>query len=92
MYDNPQTGDTPVLLISQAILILSTKNISLCPKQCCLNSVFINDMPKFLLKNPTANENVVIIPSDINDNPLLIPLTLQGVTSYFPVQAATLSK
>ncbi len=38
-YDNPQTGDTSVLLINQAILIPSIKNILLCPMQCCLNSV-----------------------------------------------------
>ncbi len=30
-YNDPQTGDTSVLLINQAILIPSVKNILLCP-------------------------------------------------------------
>ncbi len=84
-YDNPQTGDTSVLLIIQAILIPSLKNIVLCPVQCCLNCVTINGMPKFLLKNPTVNDHEVIILSDIDESSLHIPLMLQGVTSYFPV-------
>ncbi len=91
-YDNPQTGDTSVLLINQAIMIPSIKNILLCPMQCCLNGVTVNDVPKFLLKNPMVDDHAVIIPSDVDDSPLRISLKLQGVTSYFPVQAATLSE
>ena len=59
-YDNPQTGETSVLLINQAIMIPSIKNILLCPMQCCLNGVTVNDVPKFLLKNPTVDDHVVI--------------------------------
>ncbi len=75
------------MLINQAILILSIKNILLCPTQCCLNGVTVNDIPKFLLKNPTVNDHAVIIPVDT-----CVSLKLQGVTSYFPVQATTLSE
>ena len=91
-YDNPQTGDTSVLLINQAIMIPSMNNILLCPMQCRLNGVTVNDVPKFLLKDPTVNDHAVVIPSDIDESSLLIPLMLQGVTSYFPVRAATLSE
>ncbi len=42
--------------------------------------------------HPTVNYHVVIILSIIDDSSLLIPLMLQGVTSYFPVQAVTLSE
>ncbi len=78
-YNNSQIGNTSVLLINQAILIPSIKNILLCPMQCHLNGVSIDDVPKFLVKNPTVNDHVVIIPSDIDDSPLLISLTLQGI-------------
>ncbi len=67
--NNPQTGDTLVLLINQAILILSVKNIFLSPMLSHLNSVSVNVMPKFLLKNPMVNDYTVIIPSDTNDSP-----------------------
>ncbi len=60
--------------------------------QCRLHGVTINDIPKFLLKNPTVDDHAVIIPSDTDDLPLHISLMLQGVTSYFPMRAATLSE
>ncbi len=91
-YDDFLTGDTSVLLINQAILIPSIKYILLCPMQCHLNGVSIKDVPKLLLKNPMVNDHVIIIPSDIDDSTLLFPLMLQGVTSYFPVQAEMMSE
>ncbi len=54
-----------------------------------LNDVEIKDVLKFLLKNPTVNDYALIIPSYDDGMHLHIPLKLQGVTSYFPVQAAT---
>ncbi len=60
--------------------------------QCHLNGVTINDMPKFLLKNPTVDDHAVIVPSNVDDSLLQISLMLQGITSHFPVQAATLSE
>ncbi len=53
--------------------------------QCCLNGITVNDNPKFLLKNLMVNDHAVIIPSDIYESQLHIPLMLQGVTRYFPV-------
>ncbi len=53
--------------------------------QCHLNGMSINDVPKFLLENPTMNDHMVIVPLDIDDLPLSFPLMLQGGTSYFPV-------
>ncbi len=61
--------------------------------QYCLNGVFINDVPKFLLKkNPTVNYHEFIIPLDIDDSSLLFPLMLKGVTNNFQVKAKTLSE
>ncbi len=84
-------GDTSVLHINQAIMIPSIMSILLCPMQCCLHGISVNDIPKFLMKNPIVNNHAVIVPSDINDSPLNIPLMPQGV-SYFPVQATFLSE
>ncbi len=47
-------------------------------------------MTKFLLKNPTVRDHAILL--DIYDSPLWIPLMLQGITTYFPVQAATMSE
>ncbi len=91
-YDNPQTGDRSALIINQAILIPSMKIILLCPMQSYLNDVSVNDMSKFLLKNPTMNDHAVIIPSDVDDCSLLILLMLQGVTSYFKYDSDVIPK
>ncbi len=60
--------------------------------QCYLNGVFVNDMPKFFLKNPMVSDHAVIILSVIDDSSLSILIMLQGATSYFPVWATTMSK
>ncbi len=39
-----------------------------------------------------VNDHVAIIQTDIDDIPLLFPLILQEVSSYFSVQAATQSE
>ncbi len=70
--DDPQIGDTSVLLINQAILIPFIENILLGPMHCRLNGVTVNDVPKFLLNNPTVDDHAVIIPSDLDGLPLRI--------------------
>ena len=54
----------------------------LCPMQCHMNSVLIDEIPKFLatqIKNPFDATHQIII-----------PLKLTQVTSYFEVRAPTL--
>ncbi len=80
-----------LLLTNQAIMIPLMKNILLCSMQCSLNGVAVNEVLKFLLNNP-VHDCMVIIPSDFIDSYHLIPLKIQGVTSYYPTWAATLSE
>ena len=60
--------------------------------QLRLNDVIVNDTPKFLTEKPTEQSHALIIPSndpDDPDNKLLIPLSIQGVTSTFPTRKPT---
>ncbi len=57
-----------------------------------MSSVSVNDMPKFLVENPIVDDHAIFFLSDTNDSSLLILFMLQGVTSYFPVRAATMSE
>ncbi len=59
--------------------------------QCCFNGASFDDVPKNLSKYPTVNDHTVTILSNLDDQSFLITLILQGVTSYLPVSAATLS-
>ncbi len=90
-YNDSQTVYASVLLINQTIVIPSIFSCCyvVCPIQCHLNSVHINDMSNFLLENHIINDHFVIIPSDKDKMHLCVPFKLQGVTSYIPVRAET---
>jgi hypothetical protein len=45
-YDDPQTGRMLHLIINQAIYIPHLDHHLLCPMQCCVNDMTINDPPK----------------------------------------------
>ena len=52
-YQDPQSGQKFLLMINQAICIDSLVNCLLCPMQCHLNGVQINEVPKFLTGTPS---------------------------------------
>ena len=62
----------------------------LCPKQCCLNGVVIDKVLKFLapILHETRHALQLQTPFDATD-PIIIPLKLNAVTSYFKVRTPT---
>jgi hypothetical protein len=91
-YDDPQTGRMLHLIINQAIHIPHLDHHLLCPMQCCVIDVTINDLPKFLAANPTDQMHALTI-NDPN-NPLqlvILLLTLRGVTSLLNVRTVTMN-
>ena len=52
-YDDPMTGRTLLLVINWAIHIPHLDHHLLCPMQCHVNDVTVNNMPKFLASDPT---------------------------------------
>ncbi len=80
-YNDPQTGRMLYLIINQAIHIPHLDNHLLCPMQCHVNDVIVNDLPKFLAADPTDQTHAL---TPINpDNPLQLVtllLILRGVT------------
>ena len=62
----------------------------LCPMQCCMNGVLINEVPKYLAPVPSETIHAIQIENPIDANhPIIIPLKLNGVTSYFEVRKPT---
>ncbi len=90
---HPQTGMVYLLVSHQAIYAPSLDHHLLCPMQCWLNHVWINETPKLLTDNPDESLYAIIVndPSGKQDM-LIIPLMLNGVTGYFPVQQPTLQE
>ena len=83
-YNDPLSGQAIYFVINQAIYVPENPNNLLCPFQMRLNDVKVNDLPKFMSPEPTDETHAITIPLDNDGNVLTIPLSLEGVISYFP--------
>ena len=86
-YDHLETGEVYYLVIHQAILIPQLTANLLSPMQLRDNDLQVNDKPKFMVPKPTKDHNAIVVPGvekDDEDVLLWIPLSIKGVTSYFP--------
>ena len=82
-----------LLAINQAILVPELEHCLLCPMQCRLNGVVIDECPKFLSCNPiNSSHSILLNDSDDIAQPLLIPLRLHGVISYFDCERPSLEE
>ena len=59
-YDDPTTGEVFHLVINQAIHIPHLDHHLLCPMQCRVNDVTINETPKFLDIDTTNKSHAII--------------------------------
>ena len=89
-YDNPHSGETYHLVIHQAIHIPHLDHHLLCPMQCRVNDVTVNDLPKFLATDPTENTHALTLPDpDFPTRTITLPLKLRGVISSLNVWKPT---
>ena len=60
--------------------------------QCCMNGVHTSEVPKFLSEAPSETAHVieVVDPFDAT-HPLIIPLQLSVITSFFDVYAPSIA-
>jgi hypothetical protein len=92
-YDDPQTGRMLHLIINQAIHIPHLDHHLLCPMQCCVNDVTINDLPIFLAADPTDQMHTLTLTNSDNPlQPVILPLTLRGVTLLLNVKSVTINE
>jgi hypothetical protein len=90
-YDDPRTGRT--LHLVQAIHIPHLDHHLLCPMQCRVNDVIVNDLPKFLASDPTDQTHALAIKDPDNPlQPVTLPLNLRGVTSLLYVRPVTIDE
>ena len=80
-------------MINQAICIDGLVIHLLCPMQCHLNDAQINEVPKFLAETLSERTHAIelVDPFDAT-HPLIIPLKLSGVTSYFDVFSPSITE
>jgi hypothetical protein len=92
-YDDPQTGRMIHLIINQAIHTPHLDYHLLCPMQCPVNGVIVNNPPNFLLTNPTDQTHALTINNSNNSlQPVTLLLTQRGVTSLLNVRTVTINE
>jgi hypothetical protein len=78
-YNDPQTGRTLHLIINQAIHIPHLDHHLLCPMQCRVNDAIINNLPNFLVADPTDQMHALTLTDPDNPlQPVILPLFLRG--------------
>jgi hypothetical protein len=60
-FDHPQDGQVYHLVFLQAIHMPQLDHHLLCPMQCCVNEVTVNNAPKFLTCFPTDNMHALVV-------------------------------
>ncbi len=60
-YDDPVTGEVYHLVINQAIHIPHLNHHLLCPMQCRVSDVVVDNTPKILASDPTDNMHALTI-------------------------------
>ena len=91
-YDDHRTGETAMLQINQAIFVPQMTHNLLCPMQLRMSGVMLNEEPKFLAKNPSMETHAISVKDEVDGSTFVIPLSLKGVTSYFPSRKPTLAE
>lgn len=88
-YDNPATAVTTILIIGQAIYMEDTMpNTLLCPNQLRSNGLIVEECPKHLAPREKPSLHAIVC----HQEDLIIPLNLQGVTSYFVTRTPTINE
>ena len=92
-YECLRSGKTYLMVLHQAIEIPHLDHHLLCPMQCRMANIKVNETPKFLCQNPdSASHAVVARDPEGSGEDLVFPLTLQGVTSCLPVFKPTMQQ
>ena len=81
-----------MVVFHQAIYAELVENHLICPMQCQVHRVTINDNPKMFVAEATERLHAIIIDDLGSDNPLVIPLALTGVASTFAARTPSLAK
>ena len=88
-YDQPQTGQVYLLIFHQCIYVEHLDHHLLCPMQCRMSGVGIDETPKFLQRNPTELSHAIVLDEPEEDKQLIIPLSIMGVSSFFTCRKPT---
>jgi hypothetical protein len=88
-YDNPNTGETVILIINQGLYFGDSLPITLLnPNQIRSNGIKVDDVPKHVARDPAKATHSIYIP----EHDFRIPLSMKGVISCLPVRKPTIKE
>ena len=89
--DHPETGQRYHLVFHQALHHPRMDHHLLCLFQSRVNGIEINDVPRHLMRKPTNESHSIVVPDPFSkdDSSVVLPMYLDGVTSYLPVYMPT---
>ena len=88
-FRHPVTGQRYHLVVHQAFNIPHLDHHLLCPMQCRVNDVEVDECPKHLSKNPTVKTHEIVASADDGSGEVILPLALKHVTLYLTVYKPT---
>ena len=92
-YDHPITGQVYMLVLNQVIEVPHLDHHLLCPMQCRLNGVLVDEIPKFLAIRPSESTHAISVPDPMLEGAyVVLSLDLCGVTSYVSVRKPSLEE
>jgi hypothetical protein len=80
-----------MLVFNQALYSEAVENHLICPMQCRVHGVTINNTPKMFVAEATEHLHTIIVDTG-SDSLLVIPLALTGVASMFAVRTPSLEE
>ena len=84
-YDHTISRKVYMLVYHQSIHCARLSNKLMCKMQIWMSGLNINEPPKFLSEDIDEKTHDIIVNEPLYPNqPLIIPLVLKGITSYFP--------
>ena len=84
-YDNPYNGKSCILVLCNALHVLSMDNNLIPPFMLREMGVAVNDVPKIHKEDPTVDDHAITF----LETGFRIPLSLWGIFSYFPTSKPT---
>ena len=84
-YDHPTNVQVDMLVYHQAIQCPRFTSHLMCSMQSRITGVRINDLPKFLAKEPYDKTNTIIVNDPLNPNAPVHPVSIEGGHKLFPV-------
>ena len=84
-YDNPYNGKPYILVLWNALYVLSMENNLVPPFMLREMGVTMNDVPKIHKEDPTVDDHVITF----MEMGFRIPLSLWGIFPYFPMSKPT---